>query len=120
MPDAGRHQSKEDLETYSLGLLAPDRTASLEQHLLICMRCRARLRAMEPYNFVHYTVDGLFYSRVTRLRAGRFLARHWGQSLEGGKEFRSEQSAKVYLQRTFLELFPEHVCTALCGPTDPQ
>ncbi len=120
MPDTEQHQSKEDLETYSLGRLAPDRIVSLEQHLLICARCRTRLHAIEPYNFVHYTIDGPFYSRVTKLRTGRFLARHWGQSLEGGKEFRSEQSAKTYLERTFVQLFPEHVCTPRCGPTDSQ
>jgi len=118
MHEAAGHQSKGDLETYSLGRLAPDKIALFEQHLLICARCRDRLHAIEPYNLVHFTADGPFYSRVTKLRTGRFLARHWGQSLEGGKEFSTLAAAKRYLERTFIQMFPEHVCTERCGPTD--
>jgi hypothetical protein len=116
--DIDDHQSAEDLESYSLGKLAPSRTAAFEQHLLICQGCRARLNAIEPYNFVHYTSDGPFYSRITKLRTGTFLARHWGPSLEGGKEFRTRQGAKAYLARTFSRMFPEHTCTARCGATN--
>jgi len=112
------HQSPEDMENYSLGRLAPSRTAAFERHLSVCARCRARLRAIEPYNFVHYTGDGPFYSRITKLRMGTFLARHWGRTLEGGKEFRTLQGAKAYLARTFSRMFPEHTCTARCGATN--
>ena len=109
------HPTSEDLESYSLGRLAVSPTAALEKHLLICLRCRASLNAIEPYNFVHYTNDGPFYSRITKLRTGMFLARHWGQNLEGGKEFRTYKSAKAYLARTFSQMFPKHICTAWCG-----
>jgi len=116
--DNNDHQSGEDLESYSLGKLAPSRTAALERHLLICQRCRAKLNAIEPYNFVHYTSDGRFYSRVTKLRTGTFIARHWGRSLEGGKEFRTRRGAQAYLARTFHRMFQEHICTARCGATN--
>jgi|ERR1017187_7745950 hypothetical protein len=116
--DADGHQSGEDLESYSLRSLAPSRTGAFEQHLLFCQQCRARLHAIEPYNFVHYTRDGPIYSRVTKLRTGAFFARHWGENLEGGKEFRTKRGAKAYLARTFARMFPEHKCTARCGATN--
>jgi hypothetical protein len=109
------HQTGEDLESYSLGRLALSLLPGLEEHLLICPGCRERLQTMEPYNFVHYTGDGPFYSRVTKLRTGMLFARHWGRSLEGGKEFRTREGAKAYLERTFPQVFPEHTCTARCG-----
>lgn len=112
------HQTGEDLESYSLGRLVLCLLPGLEQHLLICQRCRERLTAIEPYNFVHYTGDGPFYSRVTKLRTGMFVARHWGRSLQGGKEFRTCEGAKAYLVRAFSQVFPEHTCTARCGATN--
>jgi hypothetical protein len=112
------HPSAEDLENYSLGRLPASRISGFEEHLFICQRCRSRLNAIEPYNFVHYTNDGPFYSRITGLRNRKFLARHWGRSLEGGKEFATKQGAKAYLLRTFGRIFPEHACTARCGPTN--
>jgi hypothetical protein len=115
--DFDDHQSGEDLESYSLGKLAPSRTAALERHLLTCPQCRTQLQAIEPYNFVHYTNEGPFYSRITKLRTGRYLARHWGSNMEGGKEFRTHRGAKAYLERTFSQMFPEHTCTAWCGVT---
>jgi hypothetical protein len=118
MPDDfDDHQSGEDLESYSLGRLAPSQTAALERHLLTCPPCRARLQAIEPFNLVHYTNAGPFYSRITHLRTGIFLARHWGTNVEGGKEFRTRRGAQAYLDRTFSRMFPEHICTAWCGAT---
>jgi hypothetical protein len=112
---ADHHRTREDLESYSLGKLAVSPTPGFERHLLICQRCRAKLSAIEAYNFVHYTRDGPFYSRITKLRTGRFFARHWGQSLDGGKEFRTREGGEAYLVRSFFLLFPEHTCTARCG-----
>lgn len=113
--NADDHQTRADLESYSLGKLAESPTPGFELHLLICRRCRSGLDAIEPYNFVHYTNDGPFYSRITRLRSGMFFARHWGRSLEGGKEHRTREAGKAYLVRSFFLLFPEHTCTARCG-----
>jgi len=112
------HQSGEDLESYSLGKLALSLMPGCEQHLLICRRCRARLNAIEPYGFIHYTHEGPFYSRITKLHTGAFFARHWGENLEGGKEFRTRRGAQAYLARTFARMFPEHTCTARCGATN--
>jgi len=117
MPNRQKHSTEEELESYSLGSLSSARTAVLEEHLLLCANCRARLDRMEPYNYVHYTKDGPFYSRVTRQRNGTFFARHWGRSVKGGKEFRSRQGARAYLMRSFRQMFPEHVCGKDCGST---
>ena len=112
-----QHQTAEDLENYSLGRLATSRLCGLECHLLICQPCRERLNAIEPYNFIHYTREGPFYSRVTMLRTGALFARHWGRGLEGGKEFETHAYAEKYLVRSFSLLFPAHACTARCGAT---
>ncbi|MGO4885624.1 MAG: hypothetical protein ACLP59_33105 [Bryobacteraceae bacterium] len=111
----GEHLSGTDLENYSLGRIVLPRSAALEQHLLVCSACRADLQAIEPYNFVHYTRDGPFYSRITKLRSGELVARHWGKTIEGGKTFRTRAGAKAYLVRSFARIFPEHVCTRRCG-----
>jgi hypothetical protein len=116
--DVGGHQSGGDLESYSLGRLAASLTAAFEWHLLICQGCRTELTAIETYNFVHYTGDGPFHSRITKLRTGRVFARHWGRIMEGGKEFRTCGRAKAFLVRTFVLIFPEHACTARCGSTN--
>jgi hypothetical protein len=73
---------------------------------------------MEPYNFVHLTREGPFYSRVTRLRTGKLFARHWGRNLEAGREFRTQRDARAFTARTFSQMFPEHTCTDLCGCAD--
>ena len=116
MQDPNGHWSANQVQNYSLGLLEDAIASELEEHLLICGQCVAALTAIEPFNFIHYTKDGPFYSRVTRLATGKFFARHWGRRIEGGREFRSSAGAKAYLSRSFEEMFPEHVCTANCGP----
>ena len=113
------HRSGTELESYALGRLGDSQTARLEEHLLICGRCTEALLAIETFNLVHYTRQGPFYSRITRLRSGAFFARHWGRDLEGGKEFRTRSGAKGYLTRSFSQMFPEHVCSSRCGWTSP-
>lgn len=118
-PAAQEHLSAADLESYSLGRLDTSRVDGIEEHLFVCAACTERLVAIEPYNYVHYSKSGPFYSRITRLRNGRFFARHWASGLEGGKEFQSRAAAKAYLSRSFSQMFPGHVCTARCGSTSP-
>src|ERR1022692_2905311 len=94
---AGRiddHQTGEDPESYSLGRLVPYLMPGFEQHLLICQRCRMELNAIEPCNFIHYTRDGPFYSRITKLPAGTLFARHWGRSLGCARSFAGARARK--------------------------
>ena len=103
------------LEEYSLDHLPEP--AAVEEHLLVCDFCRARLEAIEPINFIHFTEDGPIYSRATRLATGKVLARHWGEQLDGGGVFRSVSAARKYLTESFSQMFPEHKCDRRCGPT---
>ena len=115
--DAG-HPTGEDLESYSLGRRPLSLLPGFVERLLICRRCRSELSAIEPCGFIHYTRNGPFYSRITKLRTGAFFARHWVRSLEGGKEFHTREGAKAYLVRAFPRVFPEHACTARCDVTN--
>ncbi len=110
------HVSDGALEEYSLYKLDESSFAALEEHLLVCDFCRARLEAIEPVNFVHYTEDGMIFSRVTRLRTGKVMARHWGKELDGSKVFRRVSAGKKYLSDSFSQMFPEHSCDGRCGP----
>ncbi len=43
------HPSEEDLERYSIGKLAEEQLASLEEHLLVCETCQERLSEVDAY-----------------------------------------------------------------------
>ncbi len=111
------HLSDASLETYSLTQVDESALSETEEHLLVCDFCRARLEAIEPVNFVHNTVDGPIYSRITRLRSGKVMARHWGNILDGGGLFGSVSAGKRYLNESFSQMFPEHSCNGRCGLT---
>jgi hypothetical protein len=108
------HSSDESLEKYSLNELAESNLPAVEAHLLVCASCRARLDAIEPVNYIHYTEDGLIYSRATRLTSGRVIAQHWGSDLHGGRVFRTVTAARKYLDESFSQMFPEHACSVGC------
>ena len=105
------------LEEYSLHHLTDSSIAAVEQHLLVCDFCRARLEAIEPVSFIHFTGDGPIYSRATRLTTGKVLARHWGEQLDGGRVFKSVTAARKYPTESFSQMFLEHTCDRRCGST---
>jgi hypothetical protein len=119
--DIQGHLSDEALEDYSLDKLGGASLAAVEEHLLVCERCRDRLVRIEPVNFLHYTQDGPVYSRVTRLTTGKAMARHWGPDLHGGRIFGSVRDATGYLSDSFSQMYPEHTCDGSCGspPQEP-
>ena len=108
------------LEGYSLQELGPEALDTAECHLLICATCRNRLAGIEPFNTVHYTKDGSFYSRVTQLRDGSFTARHWGCQIDGGGRYPDLAAACKYLVDSFAQMFPEHECGEACGDATPS
>jgi hypothetical protein len=75
---------------------------------------------IEPFNTVHYTQDGPFYSRITRLRDGSFAARHWGCQIDGGGRYLDLAGACKYLVDSFAQMFPEHACGEACGDAAPN
>ena len=109
------HPSDKALEEYSLDKLADSSLAAVEEHLLICRQCRARLEEIEPVKYIHYTEDGPVCARITRLTTGKVVARHWGQDLHAGRAFGSFYAAKQHLSESFSQMYPEHTCKGSCG-----
>jgi hypothetical protein len=114
------HIAAATLEDYSLQELGPEALEAAECHLLICAACQKRLVGIEPFNTVHYTQDGPFYSRITRLRDGSFAARHWGCQIDGGGRYLDLAGACKYLVDSFAQMFPEHACGEACGDAAPN
>ena len=116
------HVGAATLERYSLGEFGPAALeAVVESHLLICAACRDRLAAIEPFNKVHFTLDGPIYSRITQIQDRSFAARHWGRQMEGGRRFQDLPTACQYLFDSFAQMFPEHTCGEACsGPATPS
>jgi hypothetical protein len=113
------HIGAATLEDYSLQELGPEALETAECHLQICAACQKRLAGIEPFNAVHYTQDGPFYSRVSQLRDGSFAARHWGCEIDGGARYADLAGACKYLVDSFVQMFPEHECNKACGDTKP-
>jgi hypothetical protein len=128
------HVPASEIEQLALGRLSAAKSASISQHLFSCGRCLYRLVALEvelatlegmrshharppdkrkPLAFVHDTGDGMIYSWLER-RGKKWLARQWGDQLEGGRECSSMSEANDFLCTTFHEMFPEHRCTPHC------
>ena len=114
------HIGAATLEGYSLQELGREALDTAECHLLICATCRNRLAGIEPFNTVHYTKDGPFYSRITQLRDGSFAARHWGCQIDGGGGYADLAGACTYLVNSFAQMFPEHKCVEACRDTRPS
>ena len=114
------HIGAATLVDYSVQELGPEALEAAECHLLICAACQKRLAGIEPFNTVHYTKDGLFYSRITQLRDGSFAAHHWGCQIEGGGRYPDLAAACKYLVDSFAQMFPEHECVEGCGDTTPS
>jgi len=113
----GEHIGITTIECYSLEQLGSDDREAVERHLRICAGCRDRLVGVEPFNTIHYTPEGPFYSRITQLRDGSFHARHWGCQIDGGDNYLDLDAARTYLLESFVQMFPEHECGKAChGP----
>ncbi len=109
------------LEDYSLQECGSKALGAVDRHLLICAACCERLARIEPFNTIHYTPDGPFYSRITQLQCGSFWAHHWGCQIEGWGRYPDLASARKYLIDSFVQMYPEHECNDTCvGPRAPS
>jgi hypothetical protein len=117
-PSENEHIGAAILEAYSLQKLDSEALEATERHLLVCADCCAKLTRIEPFNFVHYTKDGPFHSRVTLMRSGLFFAHHWGCQIDGGGRYPDAVAAGKYLLASFAQMFPEHQCCEDCGCAD--
>ena len=55
----------------------------------------------------HDTADRFIYA-LTERKCRKWIARHWGKQLQGGRECRTMREANEYLATSFAEMFPEH------------
>jgi hypothetical protein len=124
------HPAVEVLERYVAGELSEAEAAPAEEHLLVCERCRQTVAELDVFEwlltgaahgvsaaFVHVTADGPITLEIRALQGSNWSARFWGDRLEGQAVFESPREAYVHLRRSFVEMFPEHLCTAACGGT---
>jgi hypothetical protein len=125
------HSSSDELEAYSLGLSSDGNLEKVEEHLLICERCQNELTLTDQYiramkgalaspqggrrlRSVHITEDGPVFGAMHDGAEGKYVARHWGRQLDGGRTCDSAEEANAYLMESFRQMFPEHVCSEQC------
>jgi hypothetical protein len=128
-----RHVSDEKIESLALGRLRTSDSIRLQRHLYKCGLCLRRLveitldlalkglapeqlsipDSRKPLYIVHDTADGFIYSETER-RGHKWLARHWGEQLQGARECTTMREANEFLVTAFQEMFPEHRCTERC------
>jgi hypothetical protein len=127
---ASKHLPDDFLERYAIGALTEPELEHVEEHLLACESCRARLaecdafvsatRAAlrqlrdEPLDFTHYTEDGPIRLMVESTDSGEWRATFAGQELEGACRFGSVAEANDYVLEAFRLMFPGHACDKRC------
>lgn len=129
IPEA--HPSSVDLEAYSLGRASDAGLQNVEEHLLTCERCQNELALTDQYiqamkkvlaspsgvrrlRSVHITEDGPIFGAIHLQTNGKWMARHWGRQLDGGRICDSVEDANGYLMESFEQMFPEHICSEQC------
>jgi hypothetical protein len=125
------HPSSDELEAYSLGLSSGADLEQVEEHLLICERCQNELALTDQYiramktafaslqsgsrlRSVHITEDGPVFGAIHCGADGKWVARHWGRQLDGGRICDSMEEANAYLMESFRQMFPDHQCSEKC------
>jgi hypothetical protein len=63
---------------------------------------------------IHATQDGPVFGALHRRALGKWMARHWGAQLDGGRMVDSAEEAKEYLTESFHQMFPDHTCSEQC------
>jgi anti-sigma factor RsiW len=128
------HTTEDEIEQLALGTLTTQDSIRVQRHIFDCPNCLKRLieiayrqelqglgpkpmqipKTRKPLSFVHDTADGLIHSKVER-RGRKWLARHWGEQLDGMRECATVREANEFVVTSFNEMFPEHRCTARCS-----
>jgi hypothetical protein len=123
------HISSGELELYALGRLGPAKDAEIEEHLLTCECCRARMTggesgiekipAIRTCVGKHATSDGVVQFWIER------LGTCWVGSIERNDvrwliTGTSLESAIRDVSDRFSQTFPEHACTDACINDQPD
>jgi len=130
----GHPISNDQIDKLATGTLTTHESILVQRHIFDCPDCLRRLievtvdqelqglgpnplwvpNSRAPLSFVHDTADGFIHLKVER-RGRKWVARHWGEHLEGMRECASIREANAYSVASFQEMFPEHRCTDRCG-----
>lgn len=123
-----KHPFESQIEKLALGRLRTLDSIKIQCHLFNCGPCLRRLIEIEfslvaldlivprgpaldkrkPLFIVHDTADGFVYCQTVKLARGKWLARNWGDQLNGARECRTMREANDHLLTAFREMFPEH------------
>jgi hypothetical protein len=125
------HPADDLLELYSLDRLTGPRLARVEEHLLVCERCRERLIEIDglvgtvrsvlrelqevPLDLTHHTEDGEIRLLVVKTETGDWRATFAAQHLEGGRRFATVAEANQWMLESFRLMFPKHQCDERCS-----
>jgi hypothetical protein len=129
--------SPEQIEHLALGKLTTPESVQVQRHIYNCPDCLKKLieitfiqelqgvgpkplcvpTSRKPLSFVHDTADGFIYSKVEH-RGRKWIARHWGDELDGMRVCATLREANEYAVASFSEMFPEHRCTERCRLSD--
>jgi hypothetical protein len=125
------HLSSDDLEGYSMETASNADLERVEEHLLYCQQCQDEMVLTDQYiramkgalaaprtgrrlRSIHITEDGPVFGAMHRGADGKWIARHWGRQLDGGRTCDSVEEANAYLMESFQQMFPRHQCSEQC------
>lgn len=123
------HPEYTDLSAYALDELEEDRLADVEEHLLICERCRQVVSELDVFVpmlqpqsvmqvsavFTHAVDDHGVCLELRRLPDHKWGARYFGGSGQESGLFATPAEAHAYLREAFERQHPDHLCTDECG-----
>jgi hypothetical protein len=126
------HPGEEDLERYAMETCPDARAEAIEEHLLLCEPCRARLAGIDRFllsfravaaeaigsmRYRHRIAEG--WVDLILSRAGsRWAARITAPDVEFERVCETLEDAFNCSRQAFRELFPEHRCGRACGPAN--
>jgi hypothetical protein len=127
------HTTEQQIENLATGRLTTNESIQVQRHIYKCPDCLKKLIEItyvqelaglapeplavptrrKPLSFIHDTADGPIYSKVER-RGRKWIARHWGDQLNGMRACATIREANEYVVASFNQMFPEHRCTERC------
>ena len=128
------HLSENMIAKLALGRLPVADSIRVQRHLFNCraclrqlikiefalphsdfITCHSRVNTPRPLFIMHDTADGFVYCQTVKLANGKWVARNWGDQLQGARPCKTMREANNHLLLAFNEMFPEHRCTERCG-----
>jgi anti-sigma factor RsiW len=122
------HISEATIEGYALGRFLGNCAGEVEEHLLLCEFCRAKIshemqliRALRAGFRVrmaaHTTADGVVELWIEQT-GDKWIGRLKGEMLHGYRQASDQGAAFEAISTSFREMFPEHACGAFCSSVE--